>query len=127
VLAEIAWLTDRLLMHKHLLPNGTYLCTDLACSLYLRGKKPVVGLGGRFRERLTVEEQIERTMTNLAAFASCLVTNPGNEPRPPRVARPSAPAPAATAASLNHSLLHQPHTGSHETSDTQTLNMKQQL
>jgi hypothetical protein len=49
---------------------GTYLCTDLACSLYLRGKKPVVGLGGRFRERLTLEEQIERTMTNLAAFVA---------------------------------------------------------
>ena len=47
---------------------GTYLCTDLACSLYLRGKKPVVGLGGRFKERLTLEEKIERTMTNLAAF-----------------------------------------------------------
>ncbi len=48
---------------------GTYLCTDLACSLYLRGKKPVVGLGGRFRERLTLEEKVGRTMTNLAAFA----------------------------------------------------------
>jgi hypothetical protein len=47
---------------------GTYLCTDLACSLYLRGKKPVVGLGGRFKERLTLEEKIERTMANLAAF-----------------------------------------------------------
>ncbi|HEY6496127.1 MAG TPA: FBP domain-containing protein [Trebonia sp.] len=47
---------------------GTYLCTDLACSLYLRGKKPVIGLGGRFKERLTLEEKVERTMTNLAAF-----------------------------------------------------------
>lgn len=47
---------------------GTYLCTDLACSLYLRGKKPVVGLGGRFEERLTLEEKVERTMGNLAAF-----------------------------------------------------------
>lgn len=47
---------------------GTYLCTDLACSLYMRGKKPVAGLGGRFRERLTLEEQVERTMANLAAF-----------------------------------------------------------
>ena len=47
---------------------GTYLCTDLACSLYMRGKKPVMGLGGRFKERLTLEEQVERTMTNLAAF-----------------------------------------------------------
>jgi len=47
---------------------GTYCCSDLACSLYLRGKKPVVGLGGRFRERLTLEEKVERTLTNLAAF-----------------------------------------------------------
>jgi hypothetical protein len=47
---------------------GTYLCTDLACSLYLRGKKPVMGLSGRFKERLTLEEKIERTMANLAAF-----------------------------------------------------------
>jgi hypothetical protein len=47
---------------------GAYLCTDLACSLYLRGKKPVVGLGGRLEERLTLEEKIERTMANLAAF-----------------------------------------------------------
>jgi hypothetical protein len=42
--------------------------TNLACSLYLRGKKPVVGLGGRFKERLTLEEKIERTMASLAAF-----------------------------------------------------------
>lgn len=50
-------------------PVGTCLCTDLACWLYMRGKKPVAGLGGRFRERLTLEEMIERTMTDLAAFA----------------------------------------------------------
>ncbi len=49
---------------------GTYLCTDLACSLYLRGKKPVVGLGGQFKERLTLEERAGRTMANLAAFAA---------------------------------------------------------
>lgn len=49
---------------------GTYLCTDLACSLYLRGKKPVMGLGGRFRERLTLEEMAGRTMANLAAFVT---------------------------------------------------------
>jgi hypothetical protein len=47
---------------------GTYVCTDLACSLYMRGKKPVTGLGGRFRERLTLEEQVERTMANLTDF-----------------------------------------------------------
>jgi hypothetical protein len=49
---------------------GTYLCTDLACSLYVRGKKPVMGLGGRFKERLTLEEKAGRTMTNLAAFVA---------------------------------------------------------
>jgi hypothetical protein len=49
---------------------GTYLCTDLACSLYLRGLKPAVGLGGRFKERLTLEEKVDRTMANLAAFAA---------------------------------------------------------
>jgi hypothetical protein len=49
---------------------GTYLCTDLACSLYLRGLKPVMGLGGRLEEHLTMEEKAERTMANLAAFAA---------------------------------------------------------
>jgi hypothetical protein len=41
---------------------------DLACSLYIRGKKAVQGLGGRPPERLTLEEKAERTMANLAAF-----------------------------------------------------------
>ncbi|WP_406723792.1 FBP domain-containing protein [Streptomyces sp. GD-15H] len=46
---------------------GAYLCTDLACSLYLRGKKvPETGL--RFEEALTLEEQIARTLNNLHAF-----------------------------------------------------------
>jgi FBP C-terminal treble-clef zinc-finger len=52
---------------------GTYLCTDLACSLYLRGKKPVVGLGGRMTEDLTLEAQVDRTMTNLAAFVAKVI------------------------------------------------------
>ena len=47
---------------------GEYLCSDLACSLYIRGKKAVQGLGGRPPERLTLEEKAERTMANLAAF-----------------------------------------------------------
>jgi hypothetical protein len=47
---------------------GEYLCSDLACSLYIRGKKAVKGLGGRPPERLTLEEKAERTMANLAAF-----------------------------------------------------------
>ncbi|GAA0925093.1 FBP domain-containing protein [Nonomuraea longicatena] len=46
---------------------GAYVCTDLACSLYVRGKKEV-GAGGRLHETLTLEEKIERTAANLADF-----------------------------------------------------------
>jgi hypothetical protein len=46
---------------------GAYICADLACSLYLRGKKKA-GPGARLRESLTLEEQIERTRSNLAGF-----------------------------------------------------------
>ncbi|CAL9660746.1 hypothetical protein SUDANB176_06988 [Streptomyces sp. enrichment culture] len=46
---------------------GAYMCTDLACSLYLRGKK-VPETGARFEESLTLEEQIARTRGNLFAF-----------------------------------------------------------
>ncbi|MBX4179202.1 FBP domain-containing protein [Streptomyces geysiriensis] len=46
---------------------GLYMCTDLACSLYLRGKKVPEG-GARFEESLSLEEQIARTMGNLSAF-----------------------------------------------------------
>ncbi|WP_424532623.1 FBP domain-containing protein [Sphaerisporangium viridialbum] len=46
---------------------GLYVCTDLACSLYVRGKK-IPDLGGRLEESLTVEEQIDRTRTKLSAF-----------------------------------------------------------
>ncbi|MEV4338959.1 FBP domain-containing protein [Streptomyces sp. NPDC049590] len=46
---------------------GLYMCTDLACSLYVRGRKvPESGL--RFEESLTLEEQIARTRGNLFAF-----------------------------------------------------------
>ncbi|GLX00392.1 FBP domain-containing protein [Microtetraspora sp. NBRC 16547] len=51
---------------------GAYICTDLACSLYLRGKKEV-GPGGRLHESLTLEEQIERTTANLAGFLDKVV------------------------------------------------------
>ncbi|QKW06685.1 FBP domain-containing protein [Streptomyces sp. NA04227] len=47
---------------------GLYMCTDLACSLYLRGKKTPAPGGGRFEESLSLEEQIERTKRNLFAF-----------------------------------------------------------
>ncbi|MBT3150341.1 FBP domain-containing protein [Streptomyces sp. CHD11] len=50
---------------------GAYMCTDLACSLYLRGRK-VPETGPRFEESLTVEEQIDRTRGNLFAFLDTL-------------------------------------------------------
>ncbi|MFI1206598.1 FBP domain-containing protein [Streptomyces sp. NPDC020802] len=46
---------------------GVYMCADLACSLYVRGKK-LPGPGSRFEESLTVEEQINRTTGHLSAF-----------------------------------------------------------
>lgn len=46
---------------------GAYLCSDLACSLYVRGKKDA-GIGARLHESLTLEEKIERTVANLVAF-----------------------------------------------------------
>ncbi|WP_371794769.1 FBP domain-containing protein [Streptomyces sp. NBC_01718] len=50
---------------------GVYICTDLACSLYVRGRK-VPASGGRFKETLTLEEQVARTRANLAAFLRTL-------------------------------------------------------
>ncbi|MER7811993.1 FBP domain-containing protein [Streptomyces sp900116325] len=46
---------------------GAYICSDLACSLYVRGKKDA-GVGGRLHESLTLEEKIQRTVVNLAGF-----------------------------------------------------------
>ncbi|MFI9045561.1 FBP domain-containing protein [Streptomyces sp. NPDC053427] len=45
---------------------GAYFCADLACSLYLRGKKQTGLL--RYEESLTVEERISRTLGNLHEF-----------------------------------------------------------
>ncbi|WP_204040994.1 FBP domain-containing protein [Acrocarpospora phusangensis] len=46
---------------------GVYMCTDMACSLYVRGKK-IPDVGGRFEETLTEAELIERTQGRLSAF-----------------------------------------------------------
>ncbi|MFD7666157.1 FBP domain-containing protein [Streptomyces sp. NPDC059788] len=46
---------------------GTYVCADLACSLYVRGKKKSE-LAGRHEETLPVEDRIARMVTNLDAF-----------------------------------------------------------
>ncbi|MER6118733.1 FBP domain-containing protein [Streptomyces sp. A0642] len=50
---------------------GLYMCTDLACSLYVRGKKAVAS-GARFEESLSLEEKIARTRGNLSAFLAKL-------------------------------------------------------
>ncbi|MFC9842382.1 FBP domain-containing protein [Streptomyces sp. NPDC060223] len=50
---------------------GIYMCADLACSLYVRGKKSLES-GTRFEESLTVEQQIARTVGNLSAFVERL-------------------------------------------------------
>ncbi|MEE6262288.1 FBP domain-containing protein [Plantactinospora sonchi] len=52
---------------------GEYLCTDLACSLYLRGKRQPKTRLVRREETLTLEERIGRTMTNLNAFVNRVV------------------------------------------------------
>lgn len=46
---------------------GAYICADLACSLYLRGRKDA-GPGGRMPESLTLEEKIDRTAGNVTRF-----------------------------------------------------------
>jgi hypothetical protein len=46
---------------------GIYMCADLACSLYVRGKKTSAA-AKRMEETLTLEEQIARTLRNLDAF-----------------------------------------------------------
>ncbi|NBM15594.1 FBP domain-containing protein [Streptomyces sp. GC420] len=54
---------------------GAYMCTDLACPLYIRGKKRPDS-GGRFEETLTQEEQIARTGRNLDAFLAKVFAQP---------------------------------------------------
>lgn len=51
---------------------GAYICADLACSLYIRGKK-TPDLASRYEEHLTVEEKLTRMTTNLAAFLDRVV------------------------------------------------------
>jgi hypothetical protein len=48
---------------------GEYLCADLACSLYLRGKRRPHSGAVRIEETLTLDERVERTMRKLHAFA----------------------------------------------------------
>ncbi|MBO4255142.1 FBP domain-containing protein [Streptomyces griseorubiginosus] len=48
---------------------GAYICSDLACSLYVRGKKEA-GPGARLHETITLEEKVRRTVANVAAFVA---------------------------------------------------------
>ncbi|MFE9930967.1 FBP domain-containing protein [Streptomyces sp. NPDC005533] len=49
---------------------GTYICADLACSLYVRGKRqPKLRTGGQ-EESLTLDERLARMSGNLDAFAA---------------------------------------------------------
>ncbi|WP_217140319.1 FBP domain-containing protein [Streptomyces sp. AC627_RSS907] len=51
---------------------GAYLCSDLACSLYVRGRRDA-GAGARLHETITLEEKIRRTVANLAAFVDKVI------------------------------------------------------
>ncbi|WP_433830136.1 FBP domain-containing protein [Actinoplanes sp. CA-015351] len=47
---------------------GIYICADLGCSLYLRGKRQPKMRLVRREETLTLDERIDRATKNLAAF-----------------------------------------------------------
>jgi FBP C-terminal treble-clef zinc-finger len=47
---------------------GNYLCSDLACSLYLRGKRQPRARLVKYEETLTTDEKIDRAMDKLAGF-----------------------------------------------------------
>ncbi|MGW0119676.1 FBP domain-containing protein [Streptomyces sp. NPDC003327] len=47
---------------------GIYICADLACSLYIRGRRQPKLRGLRQEETLTLEEKVARTMGHLDAF-----------------------------------------------------------
>lgn len=47
---------------------GTYLCTDLDCSLFVRNRRSSVTVV--MEERLSVEEKVERLQANLDTFVA---------------------------------------------------------
>jgi len=50
---------------------GTSICTDLACSLYVRQKKQPM-FGGRLNETISADDQIRRLRRNLLAFIASI-------------------------------------------------------
>ncbi|MFG2629265.1 FBP domain-containing protein [Streptomyces sp. NPDC048473] len=49
---------------------GIYICADLACSLYLRGRRQPKLRTGQYEESLTLDERLARMSGNLDAFAA---------------------------------------------------------
>ncbi|RKE18783.1 FBP domain-containing protein [Streptomyces sp. TLI_171] len=47
---------------------GEYFCADLACSLYVRGRRRAPAGGVRMKESLSTEEKVARVRANLAVF-----------------------------------------------------------
>ncbi|MCS0635082.1 FBP domain-containing protein [Streptomyces sp. LP05-1] len=54
---------------------GIYVCADLACPLYLRGKRQPAGQRPRYEESLTLAERVARAGANLAAFATTVLSS----------------------------------------------------
>jgi hypothetical protein len=46
---------------------GTYICSDLACSLYIRGRRDP-GTAGRMHESLTADDKAARITANVTTF-----------------------------------------------------------
>lgn len=49
---------------------GIYVCADLACPLYVRGKRQPKLRAGRYEESLTLDERLARMSGNVDAFAA---------------------------------------------------------
>ncbi|WP_411105699.1 FBP domain-containing protein [Streptomyces sp. cmx-4-9] len=49
---------------------GIYVCADLACPLYVRGKRQPKLRTGRYEESLTLDERLTRMTDNLQSFAA---------------------------------------------------------
>ncbi|MFF2958562.1 FBP domain-containing protein [Streptomyces sp. NPDC057963] len=49
---------------------GIYLCGDLACPLYVRGKRQPKLPSGRYEESLSLDERLARMSDNLDAFVA---------------------------------------------------------
>nr|WP_223185782.1 FBP domain-containing protein [Streptomyces sp. CBMA152] len=59
---------------------GIYVCADLACSLYVRGKRQPKLRAGRPGETLGFAEKVARTMENLDAFVAKVVATADSTP-----------------------------------------------